>query len=90
MVTMAWPVVDGQQQAPYPRLATMAPRLRRLSMERPWHTIALMALAPHGAGLALAKPASQPASQPAMVDRCQPIDPNQSCDCPGANPLVVE
>ena len=72
----------------------MAPLFRRLSMERPWQTIALMALAPHGAGLALAKPANQPTSQPAsqlaMVDRGQPMDRSQSFDCPGPNPLVVE
>ena len=45
---------------PAPELATMAPLLRRLSIERPWQPIALMVLARLGAGLALAKPASRP------------------------------
>jgi hypothetical protein len=44
---------------PAPELATMAPLLRRLSIERPWQPIALMVLARLGAGLALAKPASR-------------------------------
>ena len=45
---------------PAPELATMAPLLRRLSIERPWQPIALMVLARLGAGLALAKPAPRP------------------------------
>lgn len=60
MVTMAWPVVDGQQQAPCPRTGNHGAPLEKTLDREPWQPIALMVLARLGAGLALAKPASRP------------------------------
>jgi len=76
-----------KSKPPAPELATMAPLLGRLSMERPWQPIALMVLAPLSAGLALAKPATINRGQP--IDRSLPMDRSRSFDGPGPNPLIV-
>jgi len=80
---------------PAPELATMAPLLRRLSIERPWQPIALMVLARLGAGPPWGWPGPSQAGQPATVhrgqqnDRGQAMDHRQSFDSPGPNPLIA-
>ena len=90
MVTMAWPVVDGQQQAPCPRTGNHGAPLEK--------TLDREAMATHradGAGPPWGWPSPSQAGQPATVhrgqqnDRGQAMDRSPSFDGPGPNPLIA-
>jgi len=59
MVTMAWPVVDGQVQAPCPRTGNHGAPLEKTLDREAKATQSPDGAGPLGAGLALAKPASR-------------------------------